>query len=266
MPYNRQIPDAPIPGSMLPRANELTLTDLLVLIQPGNPIGQRNKSLTLEQLSNFLKVVFEDKLALKELDILGNEDSTAQIPKVSGWKLVTDTDVTSPTYGQLKIICLTEPGAYPVDNPAVVNLPNLTIGKLLATLAATFEKDVTIDADLEVTKTVAFKDFKPKVNNLLQITDTSQTDYTYEPAEQDTQEKALSVPAKIIVNASAIEHRLLFAGPEISPGGYVSMNVVLPIGYAATLIPVGAILNNVTNKWKTLFAVVGGMDKNLYTP
>lgn len=266
MPYNRQIPDAPIPGSMLPRASELTLADLLVLIQPGNPIGQRNKSLTLEQLSNFLKSVFEDKLALKELDILGNEDSTAQIPKVSGWKLVTDTDVTSPTYGQLIVTCETTPGAYPVDNPNVVNFPHITIGKLLATLAARFEKDVTIDADLEVTKSVTFKDFKPKISNLLKITDVSQTNYTYEPAEQDTQEKALSVPAKIIVNASAIEHRLLFAGPQVSPGAYVSMNVVLPIGYAVTLIPVDALQDIVTGTWKTLFAVIGGMDKNLYTP
>lgn len=266
MPYNRQIPNAPIPGSMLPRASDLTLADLLVLIKPNNPIGQRNKSLTLETLSDFLKSVFEDKLEIKELDILGNEDSTAQIPKVSGWKFETETDITSSNYGQLKIICMTEPGAYPVDNPSVVNLPNITIGKLLATLAATFEKDVTIDADLEVTKTITFKDFKPQISNLLKITDITQTNYTYEPSEQDTQEKALSVPAEIIVNASAIEHRLLFAGPEISPGGYVSMDVVLPIGYAVTLIPVGAILNNVTNKWKTLFAVIGGMDKNLYTP
>lgn len=266
MPYNRQIPDSPIPGSMLPRASELALADLLVLIKPGNPIGQRNKSLTLEQLSNFLKSVFEDKLALKELDILGNEDSTAQIPKVSGWKLVTDTDVTSTTYGQLIVTCETTPGAYPVDNPNVVNFPHITVGKLLATLAARFEKDVTIDADLEVTKTVAFKDFKPKISNLLKITDVSQTNYTYEPNEQGTQEKALSVPAKIIVNASAIEHRLLFAGPQVSPGGYVHMDVVLPIGYAVTLIPVDALQDTITGTWKTLFAVIGGMDKNLYTP
>lgn len=54
MPYDRQIPDAPIAGSMLPRATELTLDDLLVLIQPGNPIGQKNKSLTLSVLANWL--------------------------------------------------------------------------------------------------------------------------------------------------------------------------------------------------------------------
>lgn len=266
MHNDRQIPDAPIPGSMLPRATELTLADLLLLIQPNNPIGQRNKNLTLETLSNFLKSVFEEKLSIKELDILGNEDSTAQIPKVSGWKFVTDTDVTSTTYGQLIVTSKTTPGAYPVDNPNVVNLPDISTGKLHATKAATFEKDVTIDADLEVTKTITFKDFKPKISNLLKITDVSQTDYTYELTEQDTQEKALSVPAKIIVNASAIEHRLLFAGPQISPGGYVHMNVVLPVGYAVTLIPVDALQDAVTGTWKTLFAVIGGMDKNLYTP
>lgn len=262
MPYKRQIPDSPIPGSMLPRATDLTLADLLVLIKPNNPIGQRNKSLTMETLSDFLKSVFETKLETKELDILGNEDSTAQIPKVSGWKLVTDTDVTSPTYGQLIVTCETTPGAYPVDHPNVVNL----MSKLHTGGSATFEKDVTIDADLEVTKTVTFKDFKPKISNLVTITDTSQTNYMYEPTEQDTQEEALSVPAKIIVNASAIEHRLLFAGPQINPGSSVSMNVVLPIGYAVTLIPVDALQNTLTGKWKTLFAVIGGMDNNLYTP
>ena len=54
MPYNRQIPDAPIAGSMLPRATELTLDDLLVLIQPGNPIGQKNKALALAALADWL--------------------------------------------------------------------------------------------------------------------------------------------------------------------------------------------------------------------
>ena len=54
MPYNRQIPDAPIAGSMLPRATELTLDDILVLIQTGNPIGQKNKALVLSVLANWL--------------------------------------------------------------------------------------------------------------------------------------------------------------------------------------------------------------------
>ena len=50
MPYNRQIPDAPIAGSMLPRPTALTAQDLLLLIQPGNNLGQKNKAVTLEAL------------------------------------------------------------------------------------------------------------------------------------------------------------------------------------------------------------------------
>lgn len=52
MPYNRQIPDAPIAGSMLPRvaAADLKSQDILVITQPGNPIGQKNKSMELGAL------------------------------------------------------------------------------------------------------------------------------------------------------------------------------------------------------------------------
>lgn len=52
MPYNRQIPDAPIAGSMLPRADANTLknTDLLYLVQPGNNLGERSKAVELSAL------------------------------------------------------------------------------------------------------------------------------------------------------------------------------------------------------------------------
>lgn len=52
MPYDRQIPDSPIALSMLPRADALTKNDLLYLVQPGNNLGQRSKSLTLEALAD----------------------------------------------------------------------------------------------------------------------------------------------------------------------------------------------------------------------
>ena len=54
MPYNRQIPDAPIAGSMLPRPMALTAQDLLLLIQPGNNLGQKNKALALAALADWL--------------------------------------------------------------------------------------------------------------------------------------------------------------------------------------------------------------------
>ena len=50
MPYNRQIPNAPISMSMLPRATELSKEDLLYLVRPNKPLGQRCKSLDLGTL------------------------------------------------------------------------------------------------------------------------------------------------------------------------------------------------------------------------
>ena len=67
MPYDRQIPDAPIATSMLPRATELTLADLLVLTQPGNPIGQKNRSLTLDMLRSFVWGAYENFNRIKNV-------------------------------------------------------------------------------------------------------------------------------------------------------------------------------------------------------
>ena len=71
MPYNRQIPDAPIAASMLPRATELTPDDILVLIKPNNPIGQKNKSLTLSLLAAFFA-----NTNLKEITLAGPNGKT----------------------------------------------------------------------------------------------------------------------------------------------------------------------------------------------
>ena len=52
MPYNHPIPDAPIAPSMLPRvaAADLTSQDVLILTQPGNNPGEKNKGLELGAL------------------------------------------------------------------------------------------------------------------------------------------------------------------------------------------------------------------------
>ena len=52
MPYDRQIPDAPIALSMLPRAAaaDLKKKDLLYLVKPSNNLGERCKSIELETL------------------------------------------------------------------------------------------------------------------------------------------------------------------------------------------------------------------------
>ena len=54
MPYNRQIPDSPIPGSMFPRAETLTDNDIVVIIQPLNAPGQKTRTMTLSQLAGFI--------------------------------------------------------------------------------------------------------------------------------------------------------------------------------------------------------------------
>ena len=56
MSYTRPIPDAPIGLSMLPQVQEENLedNDLMYLVKPNNPIGQRCKSLALSVLADWL--------------------------------------------------------------------------------------------------------------------------------------------------------------------------------------------------------------------
>lgn len=71
MPYDRQIPDAPIAPSMLPRvaAENLTSQDVLILTQPGNNPGQKNKGLELGALFEAMKSSLpKDTLVVDESD------------------------------------------------------------------------------------------------------------------------------------------------------------------------------------------------------
>ena len=71
MPYKHPIPDAPIAPSMLPRvsAAKLTLQDILVLTQPGNNPGEKNKSLELGALFEAVKSSLpKDTLVVDEQD------------------------------------------------------------------------------------------------------------------------------------------------------------------------------------------------------
>ena len=71
MPYKHQIPDAPIAPSMLPRvpAANLTLQDILVLTQPGNNPGEKNKGLELGALFEAVKSSLpKDTLVVDEQD------------------------------------------------------------------------------------------------------------------------------------------------------------------------------------------------------
>lgn len=50
MPYNRQIPDAPLPVSMLPRLDLPSETDLLYVVKTDAPLGARSMSMELGKL------------------------------------------------------------------------------------------------------------------------------------------------------------------------------------------------------------------------
>lgn len=50
MPYNRQIPDAPIALSMLPRDENPSASDLIYLVKPNAPIGQKSRAVELSTL------------------------------------------------------------------------------------------------------------------------------------------------------------------------------------------------------------------------
>ena len=54
--YTRVIPEAPLPVSMLPRPESLSLQDLLLLVQTSSVPGQKTKSVTLSQIANFLQL------------------------------------------------------------------------------------------------------------------------------------------------------------------------------------------------------------------
>ena len=57
-----KIPDAPMPLSMMPSVEEIHDTEILYIVQPTNPVGQRSRSTTFEQFKaglgniNFTKI------------------------------------------------------------------------------------------------------------------------------------------------------------------------------------------------------------------
>lgn len=55
MPYPpRQIPDSPVPMSMIPQAETLSGTDIVVIVKPTNAPGQKVRTMTLSQLASFI--------------------------------------------------------------------------------------------------------------------------------------------------------------------------------------------------------------------
>lgn len=86
--YTRVIPEAPLPVSMLPRPEELTLQDLLLLIQTSGVPGQKTKAVTLSQLAAFFANTNLQEITLVGPNgkrfVLNGEGSTYTKPPTAG--------------------------------------------------------------------------------------------------------------------------------------------------------------------------------------
>lgn len=130
----------------LPDAQKPVLS-LDYLIYAINGLGSdRDTVWTLEEIKKFFGVDWKAQV----LTLLGNMDSTASIPKAGGWKLYTDTDVTSPTYGRLLFMFQDPSSTLPSTDPATVQFPGIDVQN-----DSTFEKNVTIKKNLTVEKNIS---------------------------------------------------------------------------------------------------------------
>lgn len=83
MSYNHPIPDAPIALSMLPREESPAASDLIYLVKPNNPIGQRSKAVKAGNLMpHSTGWVSVDDIALT---VVGTESTLGSVTIPKGW-------------------------------------------------------------------------------------------------------------------------------------------------------------------------------------
>lgn len=109
MPYNHPIPDAPIALSMLPRITEPQDTDLIYLVRPTNPIGQRCKSMALGQFVQKFTKASSGWVSIENRSLAGGVEALAklEVPKGYGGRFefrfdmaYSDSGTLSPGYVQ----------------------------------------------------------------------------------------------------------------------------------------------------------------------
>lgn len=109
MPYDRQIPDAPIALSMLPRLEYLQDGDLIYVVRPTNPLGQRSRALELGKLSEKFMKASTGWVSIENRSLAGGIEALAklEVPKGYGGRFefrfdlaYSDTGTLSPGYVQ----------------------------------------------------------------------------------------------------------------------------------------------------------------------
>ena len=109
MPYDRQIPDAPIALSMLPRLTDLQDGDLIYVVRPTNPLGQRCRSMELGKLFERFTKTSSGWVSIENRSLAGGIEALAklEVPKGYGGRFefrfdlaYSDTGTLSPGYVQ----------------------------------------------------------------------------------------------------------------------------------------------------------------------
>ena len=85
MPYDRQIPDAPIALSMLPRLEDLQDGDLIYVVRPTNPLGQRSKAMELGQLSEKFLKASTGWVSIENRPLAGGFEALAKLEVPKGY-------------------------------------------------------------------------------------------------------------------------------------------------------------------------------------
>lgn len=287
MPYNRQIPDAPLPISMLPRVETFHDDDLVYVVQPQNPIGQRCKSSTIKQLR-------DNQVMMPKMFI------TSTAPNSGPWE-VDLTDCFPNT--SIQLIRPAGRGDTSVDRVILKNAPadvlmtveisvdyGVLTGSLLVHLGSTDNLLGTLRAkyldagigvfknttknsycqlpgtvsneyqDLLVSHNLTVENTKLRTSGLDILTGSSGT-YTYEP-NYDTVVEATDLPVHTIINRRSTAVKVTFYGADSNENGAIVVDRWLGYAEALTLIPITAVYNlpDAPNKYSTRFAYIGGQD------
>lgn len=105
MPYNRQIPDAPIALSMLPRISEPQDGDLIYVVRPTNPLGQRSRALELGKLSEKFTKASSGWVSIENRSLAGGIEAMAklEVPKGYGGRFEFRFDMAYSDTGTLAL-------------------------------------------------------------------------------------------------------------------------------------------------------------------
>lgn len=107
--YNGVVPKAPLAVSMLPRLADLQDTDLIYMVRPTNPIGQRSRALELGKLSEKFMKASTGWVSIENRSLAGGIEALAklEVPKGYGGRFefrfdmqYSDTGTLSPGYVQ----------------------------------------------------------------------------------------------------------------------------------------------------------------------